>query len=91
MLYSFAKNKNIYVAQFLMNNHIDTQFHVSLSDQAFQEYQQMQQLIQQIQIPVDQKDSWHYIWRNSTYTSSKFYHLPFKNVHPYGLSSGYGT
>jgi hypothetical protein len=44
-LYSFAKNKNIYVAQFLMNNHIDTQFLLPLLDQAFQEYQQMQQLI----------------------------------------------
>jgi hypothetical protein len=29
-----------------MNNNIDSQFHLSLSDQAFQEYQQLQQLIQ---------------------------------------------
>jgi hypothetical protein len=27
-------------------------------------------------------DSWQYMWGNSAYTSSKFYHLPYKNVHP---------
>jgi hypothetical protein len=42
----------------------------------------MQQLIQQTHIPEDTKDSWHYIWDNSVYTAAKFYHLPFKNVHP---------
>jgi hypothetical protein len=82
ILYSFAKNKQVSVVQFLVNNDIDSQFHVLLSDQAFQEYQQLQQLLQHNQTTVDQKDSWHYIWGNSIYTSSKFYHLPYKNVHP---------
>jgi hypothetical protein len=27
-------------------------------------------------------DNWQYIWGNSTYTPSKSYHLPYKNVHP---------
>jgi hypothetical protein len=38
-----------------MNNNIDSQFQLPLSDRAFQEYQQSQQLIWQIQAPVDQK------------------------------------
>jgi hypothetical protein len=38
-----------------MNNNIDSQFYLPLSDQAFQEYQQLQQTIQQTQAPVDQK------------------------------------
>jgi hypothetical protein len=81
-LFSFAKNKKISVAQFLQNNTIEEQFHLPLSIAAFQEYQQMQALIQQIQISDSNKDSWHYIWGNSTYTSSKCYHLPYKNLHP---------
>jgi hypothetical protein len=38
MLFSFAKNKKISVAQFLLNNNIEQQFHLPLSVQAFQEY-----------------------------------------------------
>jgi hypothetical protein len=34
-LYSFAKNKQISVAQFLLNNSIQEQFHLPLSVQAF--------------------------------------------------------
>jgi hypothetical protein len=69
------------VANFLLNNQIEEQFNLPLSIQAFQEYQEMQQLIQQIQIQDHSKDSWHYIWGNSTYTAAKFYHLPYRNVH----------
>jgi hypothetical protein len=47
-LYSFAKNKKISMAQFLLNNEIENQFHLPLFDQAFQQYHQMQQLIQQM-------------------------------------------
>jgi hypothetical protein len=40
-LFSYAKNKNISVAQFLQNNQIETQFYLPLSAQAFQEYQEL--------------------------------------------------
>jgi hypothetical protein len=79
--YSFGKNKSILVAQFLHNNQIEQQFHVPLSVQAFQEYQAMQDIIQQIQISPVERDSWKYISAN--YTSFKFYNLLYKNVqHP---------
>jgi hypothetical protein len=81
-LYSFAKNKQISVAQFLLNNQIEVQFHLILSVQAFQEYQELQQLIQQIQLSPGNKDSWQYIWGNDKYTSSKIYHLPYRNLNP---------
>jgi hypothetical protein len=81
-LYSFAKNKQITVAQFLLNNQIESQFYLPLSVQDFQEYQDLQQLIQQLQIEPENKDSWHNIWGNSNFTASRFYHLPFKNLHP---------
>jgi hypothetical protein len=81
-LYSFTKNKNISVAAFLQNDSLEAQFHLPLLEQAFQEYLQLQQIIQQVQVSENSKDSWHYIWGNSTYTASKFYHLPYKNVNP---------
>jgi hypothetical protein len=57
-LYSYAKNKNISIAKFLLNNNINDQFHLPLSLKAFQEYQELQQLIQQIQL-YHFNDSWH--------------------------------
>jgi hypothetical protein len=90
-LFSFAKNKNISVAQFFQNNQIENQFHLPLSTKAFQEYQELQSCLQQIQVTDQSRDSWHYIWGSSTYTSSTLYHLPYKNVNPPRPSSGSGT
>jgi hypothetical protein len=56
-LFSFAKNKNISVAQFLQNNQIENQFHLPLSVQAFQEYQELQQCLQQTQVTEQSRDS----------------------------------
>jgi hypothetical protein len=81
-LYSFVKNKNISVASFLQNNQIEQKFHVPLSIQAFQEYQEMQDIIQQIQVSNEEKDIWKYFWGDNTYTAPKFYHPPYKNMQP---------
>jgi hypothetical protein len=81
-LYSYAKNKNISVAQFLINNRIEDQFHLPLSIQAFQEYQQLQQTIQDLQVSDSGRDSWEYKWGNTRYTAARFYHLTFKHFHP---------
>jgi hypothetical protein len=61
-LFSFAKNKNILVAEFIRNNNFDQQFHLPLSVQAFQEYQTMQDIIQQTTISNEAKDVWNYLW-----------------------------
>ena len=81
-LYSFTKNKNPSVAQFLTNNTLKAQFYLPISVQALQEYQNLQEYIQTIQVHPDCKDSWQYIWGNNAYTSSRFYNLPYKNVQP---------
>ena len=47
-LYSYAKNKKISVAKFLTSNTLDSQFHLPLSEQAYQEYLGLQELIQNI-------------------------------------------
>ena len=76
------KTKKISVAKFLTSNTLDSQFHLPLSEQAYQEYLGLQELIQNIQVQEDSKDSWHYMWGNSTYSSSKFYNFPYKHVSP---------
>jgi hypothetical protein len=60
-LYSYAKNKKISVAQFLTQNQVQDQFHLPISAQAFQEYEQLQLIIQQLQVSSETKDSWEYI------------------------------
>jgi len=81
-LFSFAKNKKISVLQFLSNNNLQSQFHLPLSEQAYQEYQRMQDYIQSIQVQQNTKDSWHYIWGSNSYIPSKFYNFPYRNVQP---------
>jgi hypothetical protein len=61
---------------------MEQQFYLPLSVHAFQEYQNLQELIQQIQIIDQGKDSWSYICGNSNYTASKFYHLSYKMCTP---------
>jgi len=73
-LFSFAKNKKIYVLQFLSNNNLQSQFHLPLSEQ---EYQRMQYYIQSIQVQQDTKDSWHYIWESNSYTYSNNNNIAF--------------
>jgi hypothetical protein len=85
-LFSFARNRNISVASFLSNNTLEAQFHLPLSEQAFQEFQSLQDLIQALQVDSNtnssSKDSWEYIWGSKNYYSSKCYNLPYKNIQP---------
>lgn len=57
-LYSFTKNKNPSVAQFLTNNTLKAQFYLPISVQALQEYRNLQEYIQTIQVHPGCKDSW---------------------------------
>jgi hypothetical protein len=61
-----------------------------LSEQAYHEYQGLQEYIQTIQVEQDTKDSWSYLWGSSNYTSSRFYHLPYKNYSLLLPFSGFG-
>jgi hypothetical protein len=90
-LYSYAKNKNTSVAQFLQNNRIEEQFHLPLSVQAYEEYQDLQHTIQLIQISTKDKDKWKYIWGviNTPRPSSTTQHT--KTFNHQSLSSGFGT
>jgi hypothetical protein len=80
--FSFAKNKLISVAKFLGTTQMEELFHLPLSNEAWQEYQALQDIIQGIQITEGEKDCWKYIWGKSEYSSSKFYNLHFNSIEP---------
>lgn len=44
------------VARFLQSNSIEEQFHIPLSEEAFQEYQELQDIIQGIQVQGETHD-----------------------------------
>jgi hypothetical protein len=84
-LFTFAKNQSISVASFLTQENLTDNFHLPLTEQANTELQQLPDEVQQIResvIEPEEKDSWSYIWGNSTYSSTKLYHYTFKNVNP---------
>jgi hypothetical protein len=57
-------------------------FHLPLSEQAWNEYQSLQDIIQGLQITEGDKDCWKYIWGTSDYTSSMFYNLQYIGIDP---------
>ena len=61
-LFSFAKNQKISVAAFLSITDMTSHFHLPLSEQAHQEYIELQRIIQGIQLREEDKDQWSYIW-----------------------------
>ncbi|TVU07261.1 hypothetical protein EJB05_47309, partial [Eragrostis curvula] len=83
-LYSFAKNVKISVADYVGNQSIHDQFHLPLSQEAFQELQSLNTITQGLQtvIAQQQKDQWHYIWGTSIYSTAKFYSIPFIALRP---------
>jgi hypothetical protein len=83
-LFSFTKDKLISVAKFLSTEQLGDLFHLPLSNDAWQEYQALQVILQEIQVTKGDKDCWKYIWGNSDYSASKFYKLHFSNIQPPG-------
>lgn len=63
------------VSHFLRNDSIEEQFHIPLSEEAFQEYQELQGIIQGIQVQGETRDFWHYIWASSAYSSKQIYNF----------------
>jgi hypothetical protein len=81
-LFSFAKNKSISVAKFLSTVQMDELFHLPLPNEAWQEYQTLQTIIQDLQVSEGNKDCWSYLWGKTEYSSSKFYNLHYTSLQP---------
>jgi hypothetical protein len=65
-LFSYAKDKQITLAQFMLNPEIHQHFYTPLSQQVDEELCQLNQIIDQTQQNQQGKDTWGYIWGNST-------------------------
>jgi len=81
-LFTFAKNQKNYVPAFLEPSDLAEHFHLPLSDQAFHEFQELQELVQGIQLNDEGKDQWHYIWGSQKYRSKSFYSHLYRNFQP---------
>jgi hypothetical protein len=71
-LYSFAKKKQISVQEAKNTVDLPNLFHLPLSEEAFAQLSQLQDLLDSIQISED-KDQWLYIWNSGHFSSSKAY------------------
>lgn len=80
-LYSYAKNAKISLATYMDSPAIEENFHLPLSPEAFNELQTLNQILNQQQLQ-QQKDQRHYIWGSPTYSTRKFYMIPFIALRP---------
>ena len=83
-LLSFAKNTRASVQDMLQAHELENQFHLPLSQDAFEELEALQQQLTALQPPQSDDDVWNYVWGNGSYSSQRLYKLAFSNVesHP---------
>lgn len=82
-LYSHAKNVKVSVAQYMVNNAIEDNFHLPMTPEAFNELHELNNIITELNQNQDrQRDEWHYIWGSRAYSTSKFYMIPFLAIQP---------
>lgn len=59
---------------------LDSMFNLTLSQQDFEELQDLGDLLVYQCLDDQAKDTWTYQWGNATYSSSRFYKLVFQNL-----------
>ena len=76
-LFSFAKNPQISVSSAAQLEYFEDMFNLPLSNQAFQEFLQLEILWESLQqrIQLGSHDSWSYIWGSDKFSASKAYHM----------------
>ena len=78
-LYSFALEEDINVADMFHAQSLSAGFALQLSVQAYEEYEQIENVIQRLNL-TDQYDSRSFIWGSNSYTSAKFYNFMFDHL-----------
>lgn len=76
-LFSFAKNTDIFVQQYLQIEDLYVLYNVPLTLQAAQEFDQLQLDLTEIVFSSETNDSWSYIWGNSNILPVVFMHTRF--------------
>ena len=73
-LLSFAKKTDISVHQVVNLEYLEDLFHLSMSQQAFHEFQELESICLSVQTNQDsRKDEWSYIWGNNQFSAKKAY------------------
>ena len=71
-LYSFAKNKRITIRAAKNEDSFQNLFHLPLSEEAYSQFIQLQDCINNIQL-AGTKDTWGFSWGSNHFSSSKIY------------------
>lgn len=71
-LFSFSKKKKKTLADAKSSNDISTLFHLPLSEEAYSQYLQLQDSLDEIQINKN-IDKWTYIWGSDLFSSAEAY------------------
>jgi hypothetical protein len=80
-LFSFVQNEDISVKSFCSTTDISDIFHLPMSPEAFQQYEQLQQITQQMNLNQTTNDVWNF-QRGDNYTSRKYYKFVYRAVDP---------
>lgn len=72
-LFYFVRNQNITVQQISNNSSVQELFYLPLSEEAFQQFQEYNDLIDGLQLS-EEPDIWTYIWGSTIFTPSRAYH-----------------
>jgi hypothetical protein len=80
-LFSFVQNEDISVKDFCSANDISDIFHLPVSPEAFQQFQQVQHLTQQMNLSQSTNDVWTFQW-GDLYTSRKYYKFVYRSISP---------
>ena len=80
VLFSFAKNKKASVHEVMNAEDLDSLFHLPLSEPAWEEMLNLQQLLIIMPYREDSLDEWTFIWGNQTYTSRRYYRYVYENL-----------
>ena len=80
--FSYVRNEDCSVKDFLTINSLDEAFFLPLSTQALEEVQHMQSLVTHITLDNSQntKDVWTYPWRGRDFSASKYYKFCFRDM-----------
>jgi hypothetical protein len=79
-LFSYALNEDLTVADFAHSPDATSLFSLPLSVQAFEELEQVQQIMENLVIDPSTHDSRVFVWGSNQYTSAKYYKFLFARL-----------
>jgi hypothetical protein len=79
ILFSFVLDKSVSLKEMVALENIEDHFYLPLSAQAFDEFNQVKQIILNQHLNPNGKYIWLTLWKDGIYTANKFYHYTFRD------------